>query len=254
MESNRTSGSGPGLEVRHLMRRLDRVGLGTIARDGGGAPYVSLAMVALDHDGSPILLLSRLADHTVNIERDPRVSLLFDGSAGTYPALTAARATLQGRAVRTENPRLRRRYLARHPDAGQYVGFRDFGFFRVQPERAHLVAGFGRIHWVDAGEVLIAQEISALAEAEADIVAHMNEDHADAVAAYAEGLGGQEGGPWRMTGLDPDGADLRCNGRAWRLAFERLVDGPEAARAELVRLVKRARVQLSSFRHVPERQ
>jgi heme iron utilization protein len=154
--------------------------------------------------------------------------------------------------VRTEEPRLRRRYLARHPDSELYVGFRDFGFFHVQIERAHLVAGFGKIHWIAADDVLLRQDVSALAEAEAEIVAHMNEDHADAIAAYARGLGGLEGDGWQMTGIDPDGCDLRSGSAYWRLAFERPVTDVEAARAELVRLVKEARAQLSSGTRVPD--
>ena len=71
-----------GAVVRQLMRRVARVALGTTLVGGDGAAYVSLAMVALDHDATPLLLLSDLADHTKNLKADPRVSLLFDGTEG----------------------------------------------------------------------------------------------------------------------------------------------------------------------------
>ena len=201
-------------------------------------------MVALDHDATPLLLLSDLADHTRNLKTDPRVSLLFDGTGEETTPLAGERATLQGRAMRTDDPLHQARYLARHPDAAAYVQFRDFNLYRVEIDRAHLVAGFGRIHWLDGPAVRLettgAEEVR---EAEAAIVAHMNEDHADAVQLYAQMLLAQEGKDWRLTGVDPEGADLRRRARARRPACpsSRIVRTAEEVRAELVRLVKHAR-------------
>ncbi len=87
-----------GSSIRLLMRRCLRVGLGTL--EPGGGPYVSLAMVALDHDATPLLYLSDLADHTKNLKRDPRVSLLFDGTLDSAVPLAGERATVQGRIER----------------------------------------------------------------------------------------------------------------------------------------------------------
>ncbi|MBM3601385.1 MAG: DUF2470 domain-containing protein [Alphaproteobacteria bacterium] len=238
------SGPPPGVQIRRLIRAADRAALATLARSEAGvtdgAPYVSLVLAACDHDASPILLISMLADHTRNIVADDRVSLLFDGTAGLAEPLTGARATVQGRARRSEEPRHRARYLARHPSAAMYAGFRDFGFYRVEIERAHLVAGFGRIHWVEATQV-VQPSPEALIGRESDIVEHMNTDHADAVDLYASALLGRAGAGWRMTGVDTEGADLRREGETARLEFARPVEDAEAARAELVRLVRVAR-------------
>jgi hypothetical protein len=231
----------PGETIRRLMREVPRVGLGTLEA-GSGAPYVSLAMVATDPIAAPLLLLSDLADHTRNLKADARVSLLFDGTLGLATPLAGARATVQGRAVLSSSDVERARYVARHPDAEQYLAFRDFNLYRVEVLRAHLVAGFGRIHWVDARDVLLpAEAAAALAAREPDIVAHMNEDHADAVQLYAERLRGREGGGWRLTGVDIEGADLRRGGETARLWFDKAVSDAETCRVELVRLVKRAR-------------
>lgn len=234
-----------GTGIRKLMRRCQRVGLGTAERDG--APYVSLAMVALDHDATPLLYLSDLADHTKNLKGDARVSLLFDGTLEAAVPLAGERATLQGRIEVTTDERLLARYVARHPDAAAYAGFRDFNLYRVSVERAHLVAGFGRIHWVDGSQVLLeASATGDLAAREAGIVGHMNEDHADAVQLYAEALLGRAGGDWRMTGLDPDGCDLRRGTETARLGFDTMVHDAEAARVELVRLVRHARTRVAA--------
>lgn len=229
-----------GSGIRLLMRRCLRVGLGTL--EPGGGPYVSLAMVALDHDATPLLYLSDLADHTKNLKRDQRVSLLFDGTLDSAVPLAGERATVQGSIEVTTNPRLMARYLARHPDAAAYTGFRDFNLYRVSVERAHLVAGFGRIHWVDGAAVgLDPAVLGNLPEREAELVAHMNDDHADAVQLYANRLLSRDGATWRLTGLDPDGCDLRQGADTARLGFAAMVHDAEGARVELVRLVKCAR-------------
>jgi len=222
------------------MRAHDTAALATRLPDGDW-PYASLVLVAAAPDATPLLLISTLAEHTRNIAADPRVSLLFDGTQGLDSRLTGARATVLGRAERTADAGLQARFLARHPDAAMYAGFRDFAFYRVAVERVHLVAGFGRIHWVHASEVLLAPPDAALAQAEADIVAHMNADHADAVQLYAGVLLGLDGEGWRMTGCDAEGCDLRLEGRVARLDFDKRVADAEQARVELVRLVRRAR-------------
>lgn len=205
-----------------------------------GAPYASLVLVAVDHDATPVLLISQLAEHTRNLKADPRVALLFEETEGLEEPLTGPRVTVIGRAEVTSEARHRERFLARHPGAAMYAGFKDFAFYRVSVERAHLVAGFGRIHWIEGSELLGRLE-SALAEREAGIVEHMNADHADAVGLYATVLLRQPPGEWRMTGCDPEGADLRCGARTARLDFGQIVTDADGARAELVRLVKKSR-------------
>lgn len=187
------------------------------------------------------MLLSDLAQHSRNIAFDPRVSLLLDGTAGYEDPLTGPRLTVIGQAKTVEDPRLLARFAAHHPASAVYSGFADFRLYRVTVERGHLVAGFGRIHWIEPRDLLFAADSTALAAAEADILRHMNEDHAGAIAGYARTLLERAGTDWRMTGIDPEGADLRCGGETARLDFDAPVLTPEAARAALVELAKRAR-------------
>lgn len=234
----------PATRCRRLLRRCMTASLATAERDNGGWPYASLVQVATAHDGTPLLLLSDLAVHTKNFARDDRVSVLFDDARGLENPLTGARVTLQGRIRRLgdADKRLQARYLARHPEAVQYAAFSDFGFYRVVPERLHLVAGFGQIHWLPASEVMLdASQTGTLAEEEAGILAHMNADHADAVDLYAAAAGAGAPAGWRMTGIDPEGIDLRHDDVTCRLDFETAVADGESARRELVRLVKAIR-------------
>src|ERR1700740_3357075 len=80
----------------------------------------------------------------------------------------------------------RRRYLAAHPGAQSFVEFKDFLFVAVRIEAVHLVAGFGRIVDLTAAQMLSdLTDADALLAAEADIVAHMNADHREAMNLYA---------------------------------------------------------------------
>ncbi|WP_226893553.1 HugZ family pyridoxamine 5'-phosphate oxidase [Nisaea sediminum] len=230
----------PGAQIRHLMRSLDRATLSTAMTGADAWPYGSLVMAAVDQDGSPLLLLSDLAEHTKNLKADPRVSLLFDGTGGYDEPLTGPRATVLGRIEKTDDARHAERYLRRHSSARMFAGFKDFSFYRVTVERAHIVAGFGRIHWVDASDIL-AGRAPELEEAEAGIVAHMNEDHADANQLYASVLLELSGEGWEMTGCDTEGCDLRLGGAVARLDYDAPVRDAEETRKALVALVKRAR-------------
>lgn len=232
----------PAVFGRLLARSRTRAALATSLN---GAPYASFVLITLDLDASPLLLLSDLAQHSRNIAFDPRVSLLLDGTEGLLDPLTGPRLTLLGRALPTDDPRCLGRFMSHHPASAVYAGFRDFRLYRIMVERGHLVAGFGRIEWIDGSDYLFALDTSALAAAETEILRHMNADHSDTVAHYACGLLGRTGTGWRMTGIDPEGIDMRCDGDTARLDFAASVLGPvltpEAARAALVQLAAAAR-------------
>ena len=153
MSAAEDANEDPARLARRLLRTVESASLATIERDGGG-PYASLVLVAADEDGSPILLLSDLAEHSRNLAADDRASLMIDGTAGLEDRLTGPRLTLLGRAIASDAPRHRAGFLARHPGAAQYADFGDFRFYRVAVERAHLVAGFGRVHAISADDLL----------------------------------------------------------------------------------------------------
>ena len=111
----------------------------------GGGPFASYVVTAPGPDGAPLLLLSRLAVHAGNLERDPRASLLFVREPAGGEAMTAVRLTLTGEARKDDDPALRGHFVAHHPDAARYAGFADFSVYRFEIAAAHLVAGFGRI-------------------------------------------------------------------------------------------------------------
>jgi hypothetical protein len=225
---------------RTLLRTIRAGALGTLDR-ASGAPFVSLANVATDLDGVPLILISGLAAHTGNLGADPRCSLLLAGGGKGDP-LAHPRLTLQCRAMRAEDPVVRRRFLARQPKAKLYAELPDFTFFRLVPETMHLNGGFARAFDGDAGLILSPlADRAAFAELEAGAVAHLNADHADALALYATRLCGMPAGAWRASGLDPHGLDLVAGDRVARLDFPDRLDDPANLRLALKRLAEAAR-------------
>jgi len=146
----------PAALVRDLLRTADRAALATSlpAAAYQAWPYASLVLMAVAADGSPILFISDLSEHAKNIAADNRVSLLIDGTAGRKDPLTGPRVTLLGRAIRADDPDLKARFLAKQPAANLYAGFGDFHVYRIELTRAHFVAGFGRIFWIEAADII----------------------------------------------------------------------------------------------------
>ena len=235
----------PGRVARSLLRRRREGALATLMA-GTGDPYCSLVNVASHPDGSPILLISRLAVHTKNILADARVSLMLDERVEGDP-LEGSRIMLSGRAEEVASPDLeivRRRYLNAHPSAEAFVNFTDFSFFLIRLSGTHLVAGFGRI--VDLKPEQFLTDISdaiALVEAEQGAVEHMNADHREATNLYATRLLGAEPADWRCTGLDPEGIDMQAGTTTLRLDFPQRVRTPVELRKILVKLAEEARAK-----------
>jgi len=229
--------------ARGLLRRSRQGALATLMA-GSCDPYCSLVNLASHPDGSPILLISRLALHTRNILADARISLMLDERSEGDP-LEGSRIMLAGRAEQAADDdaeRLRRRYLNAHPSAEAFVNFKDFSFFRIRPPAAHLVAGFGRI--VDLKPEQFLTDISdagTLLEAEQGAIDHMNADHRDTMNLYATKLLGAEAADWCCTGVDPDGLDMQAGRRTLRLDFPQRIVTPTALRQVLKQLADRAR-------------
>lgn len=231
--------------AKGLLRTTRAGSLATVDRNTGH-PFASLVNVATDVDGAPIILISRLAAHTANLEKDGRAALLLtSGGKGdplAHPRLTLLGAFVQVPRGAAEEPRVRRRFLARHPKSELYAGFGDFSFWRLEALSAHLNGGFARAADLQAADVMTETSAAeSLIEAEESAVAHMNRDHAEAVRLYATRLLGAEDGKWRLTGLDPEGLDLALGDATLRLPFPERVTSPQALRKVVVDLAAKAR-------------
>jgi hypothetical protein len=234
--------------LANLLLRATRAGtLGTLDRNTGH-PFASLVNVATDTDGSPVILTSRLSTHTANLEHDGRASILLaetgKGDPLAHPRLTVLGTFAPVEKETDDDARVRRRFLTRHPKSELYAGFGDFAFWRMMVASAHLNGGFARAADLTAHDVLTdVSDAAELIGAEQGAVQHMNTDHAEATRLYATKLLGLDDAAWRISGLDPEGADLAAGDRTARLPFPQRVTSASALRQVLVELAKKAREQ-----------
>ncbi len=226
--------------------RSARFGALAALESGSGHPLASRVSVATDLDGTPVILTSTLSGHTAAILKTPACSLLV-GEPGKGDPLAHPRTSLFCNAEQVErgspvHDRLRARYLARHPKAELYVDFGDFSFFRLELLRASLNGGFGKAFELTREDLLASiNDPVQWAAFETGAVAHMNEDHRDAIKLYAEVLCGAEEANWRLACLDPEGLDLVAGDRIERLWFAEPLSDPKDVRPTLVALALQAR-------------
>ena len=206
---------------KRLLRTAQFGALGVLDKDDG-APFVSRAGVATMLDGTPIILVSLLSQHTQALLADPRCSLLL-GEPGKGDPLAHPRITLMCRAAKIERDseayeNARRRYLNRHPKAKLYVGLGDFNFFALPVNRASLNGGFGKAYLLTGQELATSGPNDELERIEQSALDHMNGDHADAVERYAKAAGAKDG-KWRLIGIDAEGVDLSSDRGFSRLNY-----------------------------------
>jgi hypothetical protein len=210
---------------------------GTLATALDGQPFATLVTPACAPDLALLLLLSNLSEHTRHLRGDPRCSVLVCGAPEGPNPQTAPRVTVTGLAETVDDAVLKARYLAVHPYAALYAGFGDFALWRIRPLNALFVGGFARAARLRAADLAPDPgAVAAIAAAEADIIAHCNADHPDAMAAIAGG-----GGDWRMVAADVDGCDLAQAAAVQRVAWSAPVAGAGDVRRELIRLARAAR-------------
>jgi heme oxygenase (biliverdin-IX-beta and delta-forming) len=234
------------IRLAKTLIRTARYGALAALEPTSGSPLASRVAVATDLDGTPLILVSQLSEHTGAILADPRCSLLL-GEPGKGDPLAHPRISLRCSALRIErgasdHQRIERRYLNRHPKAKLYAGFADFGFFRLVMERASLNGGFGKAYQLTGDE--LAPELAANAElalAEQPALDHMNADHGEAVDVYARAFARADGSGWTMTGIDAEGFDISRGDDNRRVFFDRALDNASLMRATLVAMVEQGR-------------
>lgn len=242
--ANRTMSDGneaPAWTARKLLRAARA---GTLATTADGQPFASLVTPACAPDLSPLILISELSPHTGQLRADPRCALLVSGEATEANPQTAPRIGLVCAARPEPDPALKARWIAVHPYAAFYAGFGDFSLWRLDILGGQFVGGFARAARLRAVDLAPdASAVATLSDAEPDILAHCNADHADAMDLLAKAAGGVGAG-WRMVAADVDGCDLALGERVIRVHWSRPAADSQQIRMELVRLTRAVREAL----------
>lgn len=200
-----------------LLHRCSEAALATHSVAVPGYPFASAIPFATDDHHRPILLISRLAEHTQNLAADARSSLMVH----TPPQHgEMARATLVGQVVLLgDEPRVVERYLRYHPEGNDFLRLGDFRFYRLEPVQARVVAGFGQATWLSGERLVDAAAITFQQEREA------------LDALVPETPAGVD-----LLGIDAFGIDLWQSGERRRLSFVTGAATPDA----LVAVARRA--------------
>ena len=223
--------------ARELLLKEYRGVLSTHSKSMPGFPFGSVVPYCLDADGNPLILISRIAQHTHNLQKDPKCSLLV-GEREAEDVQAVGRLTVMAEAQKLVDEAAveaaAERYYRYFPDAGNYHKAHDFDFWVLQPVRHRYIGGFGAIHWLD--QVTLANPFAG--KAEASMIEHMNSDHANAIAHYVELSELPRSAPAQMVGIDSEGMHLRIGQGVYWLPFPAICNTPTQVREALVLLAR----------------
>jgi len=203
-------------EARQLLRAHRYGALCTLSKKFDGHPFGSITPYMVDHDGSLLILISDLAEHTKNIKADSRVSLITHNQNDSH-IQTQGRVTLVGNASHIpDRDNAGKRYLRYFPEAQTYFAMHDFQFYRIVPQSIRYIGGFGNIHWAKAERYSV--QPYPLIEQEDALIETLN---ANRTASQGS-----------VIGIDCDGYDVRLENEVMRCQFEEVVrDGEMASKA-----------------------
>jgi len=214
------------VEARRLLRAHRYGALSTLSKKLDGYPFGSITPYAVDHDGSLVILISGLAEHTKNIEHDPRVSLITHNQNDPNIQMQG-RVTVVGKALRMEDAQLSgERYLRLFPEAANYLTMADFSFYRIEPVAIRYIGGVGRIHWVRMEDYAVAQA-AAFYQKEAKLLNVINTQQQDTLRQLIQQLHGADAADPQAISLDCDGLDIRSNEKIYRFDFNGFFNDPE---------------------------
>ncbi len=140
----------PAQEARAFARKCHHGVLSTLSKRLEGFPFGSVSPFMLDAAGSPIILISNLAEHSKNLSADARCSLILQPF--TTDMQSTGRVTVIGHAEKLsadDKAALGPIYLEQFPQVAEYFSMHDFCFWRIRPLKVRWIGGFSRIYWVE---------------------------------------------------------------------------------------------------------
>jgi len=203
--------------ARQRHREQRHATLGTVSTALPGYPYSSAVPYVLDHFARPVILVSRLAEHTRNLAADPRVSLFVHEESADVQS--GGRVTLMGKAACIAEPDAgAARYVRYFPHAQEYRERLDFDYYRIEPVSLRVVAGFAKAHWISR-EAYTPPD-SDYAGEEEKTLALLNSRCAEQLRRHCSRLRGAPVSDVVLIGIDCDGFDIAVDGSMLRMNFE----------------------------------
>ena len=218
-------------------------------------PYVTFVMVAFDYDCSPLLLLSDLSEHTKNLKNNNIISLLFceeQRNEEIFPKfnttdrsenenyedpMSRPRVTVVGQIEKVDLTHQKKRFLSRHPASKLYANFKDMGIYQVNFSGGHITGGFAKVKWFEKSE-LYFKNYTGFKEDEFEIMDHMNNQHQKTINLITKYLIPEinDDNNWKITGIDPEGFDLRFTDQLKRYTFKKPINDSNQLRKVFIKL------------------
>lgn len=235
----------PAEEARTVAASTNIATLASLTIDGDPwASYITYGLLG----GSPVLCVSRMAEHGRNLQHDARASLAIVAPESATDPLSVSRVTLAGVVEQPETDELeaaRAAHLAAVPAAKYYIDYSDFTVWILRVHRARWVGGYGRMDSASAADYAAASPDPVSPHA-GNAIVHLNDDHASSLLAMARNLGGfPDATEVFCTAADRYGLDLSVTtprgNAATRVGYATPIDAVADLRAATVELAKRAR-------------
>lgn len=229
------------------MLQKDHAILSTMSLEYPGFPFGSVVPYALNAQGSPVVLISSIAQHTKNVAQDAKVSLTMTATDGG-DVQANARLCLLGelKAMDPADEDAQERYFHYFEQAKLYFDVHDFAFYEFHPVAVRYIGGFGKIFWVEVEDFFLKNPFFGAAER--GMLSHMNEHHSASIKAYCMHYAKADISMCKqvsLVGLDAEGIDIKMDEERLRIPFAKAISSPNEAREVLTEMSHAAMAALN---------
>lgn len=229
-------------DAKTLVRQQHSGVLSTHSQSEKGYPFGSIVPYYMTSEGDLIIYISQIAQHTRNIKGDHKVSMtIFDHLADDSQA--SGRVTLLGDAQLIEDESVKAQYFDLFPQAEGYHQTHDFMFYKISQQRVRYIGGFGKIHWINKEDWQL--ELMDWSKVSSGIVAHMNEDHQDAMQLMLSHQFNIEAKRIKMLSAFCEGVHIQANNNIYYWPFDLPCITSTQVREQLVKATHQARAALT---------
>ncbi|MCC2615894.1 DUF2470 domain-containing protein [Aestuariibacter halophilus] len=230
-------------EAKTLVRRCRTGVVSSLSYNLRGYPFGSVTPYYTDSRGRAYFFISDIAQHARNLTHDNKMSLTVFRQVDDADQNTQARVTLVGDAQRLtgkEHDAALATYLQHFPDAKEYSKAHDFCMWRMEIVRVRYIGGFGKIFWLEPEEwCALAPEWSI--EDAKHMIAHMNDDHVDALSLILNHQTGRSDHSPTMVDVIAEGCYIRTGDTTVYIPFAEPCLSTSDVRKQLVHLTQSAR-------------
>lgn len=202
--------------ARRFVRGARSGVLSTLSASRLGYPFGSIVSFVADAAAQPVILISRLAEHSANLAADPRSSLLVQQVGDDAQALTRVTVVCDAEPLEPEQEFVER-YQRHLPQSARLLGLGDFHFMTLRPTAVRYIGGFGAIRWITPNQYEPPWTVDSAAERQ--LLGKYRDAFVRAAANLDSSARRPTGHSVQVTGFDSDGIDFTVDGKVSRMEW-----------------------------------